>query len=122
MREDCTHYESRTYPGGEVARYCTEDLAPEAPWRCPDPCPGYERILLLSGDLEAGSLAASPPVGDEPDAVVADLVAVLDDAEDIVNAAGPEILTELDREQARKTPWWRRRKRGDGGDFRLSSR
>jgi hypothetical protein len=125
MREDCTHYESRTYEGGEVARFCTRDLAPEAPWRCPDPCAGYERILLIGGDFEAGSLAATPPAGEAPAARPGDIAAVLDDAEDIVLAAAPEVLAELDRQQARRLPWWRRwGRRGGGGDdgFRLSRR
>jgi hypothetical protein len=122
MREDCLHYESRAYEGGEVARFCTKDLAPEAPWRCPDPCAGYERILLIGSDFEAGSLAV-PPVGDAPDAEPQDIADVLDDAEDIVNAAAPDILADLDRKEAKKGPWWRRRRRGDdGGDFRLSNR
>jgi len=42
MRTDCRHYESRTYTSGEVVRKCRLDLAPEAPWRCPDDCPMYE--------------------------------------------------------------------------------
>ena len=62
MREDCVHYESRTYDDDdEVARFCTLDLAPEAPWRCPDNCPKYERILMIGADFEKGSLAETPP-------------------------------------------------------------
>ncbi len=124
MREDCAHYESRAYETGEVARFCTKDLAPEAPWRCPDPCSGYERIQLIGRDFEAGSLAAIPPVEDEPDAPAEDIAAVLDDAEAIIAAAAPEVIAELDGPSAKKAPWWRRRKgRGDDGDdFRLSSR
>ena len=41
MRVDCRNYESRTYANGEVVRKCRIDLAPEAPWRCPDDCPGF---------------------------------------------------------------------------------
>jgi len=68
MREDCVHYESRTYDDdGEVARFCTLGLAPEAPWRCPEHCPRYERITLLTGETEAGSLGHTPPVEDEPE-------------------------------------------------------
>ena len=37
MRSDCRYYESRTYGSGDVVRKCRIDLAPEAPWRCPDP-------------------------------------------------------------------------------------
>ena len=45
MRQDCKQFESRTYPDGETVRKCNLDLAPDAPWRCPDPCPGYEPRL-----------------------------------------------------------------------------
>ena len=43
MREECKNFESRTYANGETVRKCDLDLAPEAPWRCPDDCPRYER-------------------------------------------------------------------------------
>jgi len=79
MREDCCHYESRTYDDGEVARFCTLDLAPEAPWRCPEACPSYERILMIASDFEEGSLAHQPPVEDEPDGPVESIVDVLAD-------------------------------------------
>ena len=124
MREDCCHYESRTYDDGEVARFCTLDLAPEAPWRCPENCSGYERILMMGSDFEQGSLARRPPVEPEPEAPVEDIVDVLADAEAIVADATPSVVRELESE---RTPWWRRfrRRRGgpdDGDDFRLSSR
>ena len=45
MREECKHFQSRTYASGEVARFCVLDLAPEAPWRCPADCASYERRL-----------------------------------------------------------------------------
>ena len=124
MREDCCHYESRTYDDGEVARFCTLDLAPEAPWRCPADCHRYERILMIEGDFEQGSLAKRPAVEAEPDGAVEDIVDVLADAEQIVAAATPGVIEELDRERA---PWWRRLRRprrgpDDGEDFRLSNR
>lgn len=114
MREDCTFYESRTYTGGEVARFCTLDLAPEAPWRCPENCPKYERILFIEPDFEKGSLARAPSVGDAPDADSDAIAAVLDAAEDIVNAVGPQVLAEVEAERERR-PWWRRRGKGRGG-------
>jgi len=126
MREDCDHYESRTYDDGEVARFCTLGLAPEAPWRCPEGCPRYERLLIVTADFEKGSLAHTPPVEEEPDVPTVDVVDVLNDAEEIVDRAVPEVVAEIDRE---RTPWWRRRHRrrqhGDGEEgegFRLSSR
>ena len=49
MRTDCRHYESRTYPSGDIVRKCRIDLAPEAPWQCPAECPGYERRMIGRG-------------------------------------------------------------------------
>lgn len=124
MREDCVHFESRTYSDdGEVASFCTLGLAPEAPWKCPDDCPRYERLLLVDSDFEKGSLAHPPPVEDEPDESPEDIAAVLADAEQIVDDAESEVVADLDR-RPQKQPWWRRRRRGpdDGDDFRLSSR
>src|SRR5207244_6065472 len=56
MRTDCKNYESRTYANGEVVRKCRVDLAPEAPWRCPDDCVGYERRMIDAG-WQVGSLS-----------------------------------------------------------------
>ena len=124
MREDCVHYESRTYADdGEVARFCTLDLAPEAPWRCPEHCPRYERIALL-GDMDAGSLAQIPPVEAEPDEPPGAIADVLADAEAIVEAAEPEALAEVDNAPKSRRHWWQRRPADpdDGEDFRLSNR
>ena len=55
MRVDCRNYESRTYANGEVVRKCRIDLAPEAPWRCPDDCPGFSRRMMDAG-WQVGSL------------------------------------------------------------------
>jgi hypothetical protein len=124
MREDCVHYESRTYDDdGEVARFCTLGLAPEAPWRCPANCASYERIVMIASDFDAGSLARTPPVEDEPDAPAEDIADVLADAEEIVDEAEASVVADLDRPR-RKRSWWRRRRQGpdDGDDFRLSNR
>ena len=43
MRQDCKHYESRTYPNGETVRKCDLDLAPEAQVGCP-PCGGASNV------------------------------------------------------------------------------
>ena len=45
MRQDCKYFESRTSPNGDTVRKCDLDLAPEAPWRCPDDCPKFTRRL-----------------------------------------------------------------------------
>jgi hypothetical protein len=125
MREDCVHYESRTYADdGEVARFCTLGLAPEAPWRCPEHCPRYERITLLTGDMDAGSLADIPPVEDEPDEPPGAIADLLADAEAIVEAAEPDALAEADKATKPRRRWWQRRRADpdEGDDFRLSSR
>ena len=87
MREDCRHYQSRTYTSGEVARFCVLDMAPDAPWRCPDNCPVYERRLADAGWTH-GSLV-EPAVEDEPtDVPAADAADLLENAEEIVERRG----------------------------------
>jgi hypothetical protein len=84
MREDCRHFQSRTYSSGEVARFCVLDLAPEAPWRCPANCPRYEKGLTAT-DLVVGSLAR-PQVETEPEVPEGEAASVLEAAELIVTA------------------------------------
>lgn len=103
MRQDCKQFESRTYANGETVRKCNLDLAPEAPWRCPADCPKYER-RLADVNWSHGSLV-TPPTPEAPDAP--DIASILDEAEDIVNAAGPQILAEIEAER-RNRPFWRR--------------
>ncbi|HEX2038956.1 MAG TPA: hypothetical protein VHF47_04390 [Acidimicrobiales bacterium] len=109
MRHDCRHYETRTYATGETVHMCRLDLAPEAPWRCPAGCPKFERRGFDAGWTQ-GSLARRPQP-DDPPRLDAETAALLDQAEDIVNSVGPEILAEherrLDRE-LRSPPFWRR--------------
>jgi hypothetical protein len=108
MRTDCKHYDSRTYGSGEVVQKCRLDLAPEAPWRCPDGCPAFVKRRMDAG-WQYGSLApGARESGTAPEG--SDVAALLDEAEDIVNTAAPEVLGELDR-SARKRPFGRRRKR-----------
>jgi hypothetical protein len=114
MREDCRHFESRTYPGGEVARFCILDLAPEAPWRCPENCPQYERTLI-DGSFVTGSLVR-PEVEPEPDESPEAIQDLLDDAEMIVEAAEPEVLRELDATSGKSRKRWQFWKRGSGRD------
>jgi hypothetical protein len=101
MREECKHFQSRTYSSGEVARFCVLDLAPEAPWRCPENCPCYERRLADAGWTH-GKLV-EPPVEDEPDMAGSDIASLLDAAEIVVEQAAPGALAEAKaREQAAK--------------------
>src|SRR5689334_19976219 len=109
MREECKNFESRTYSSGETVRKCNLDLAPEAPWRCPENCPSYERRMAdVNWDH---STLVTPPAPPEPPTIDQSVVDLLDEAEDIVNAAGPAILAEMEIERPRQ-PWWRRLRRG----------
>ena len=113
MREECKHFQSRSYDTGEVVRFCELDLAPEAPWRCPDGCPSFERRLADVGWVH-GSLV-EPPIEDEP-ASGPDVVRLLEEAEDIIDAVVPETVAEVERDeqrsararQQRRWPWRRR--------------
>jgi hypothetical protein len=111
MREECKHFQSRTYASGEVARFCVLDLAPEAPWRCPDDCPCYERRLADAGWTH-GNLV-EPVVEAEPEMEGGDVASLLDAAEMVVEQAAPSALAEARaREQRSKGKGFlRRRKR-----------
>ena len=112
MREECIHFQSRTYASGEAARFCRLDLAPEAPWRCPDNCPSYKPRMADVGWVH-GSLV-EPAIEEEPEDPGEDVAALLDSAEDIVNEVAPGVLEEVRAEDARKDRsagrWWRRRR------------
>ena len=114
MREECKHFQSRTYASGEVARFCGLDLAPEAPWRCPTDCPRYERRMADAGWVH-GSLV-EPAIENEPEVPGGDVAAVLGNAEEIVNRVAPEVLADTRAEDRRRAAkerrrWWRRRRR-----------
>ncbi len=119
MREECRNFQSRTYSSGEVARFCVLDLAPEAPWRCPENCPAYAPRLADAGWVH-GSLV-EPPLEDEPNGEAGDIGALLGQAEEIVNEVAPAALAEARAADARREAqaakddsprrWWRRRGR-----------
>ena len=97
MRESCKFFESRTYPSGESVRKCDLDLAPEAPWRCPDDCKAYTP-RLADVNWNHGALV-TPPTPAEPPSVAANdpsIAALLDEAEDIVNSVVDETRREVD--------------------------
>jgi hypothetical protein len=98
MRQDCKFFESRTYRNGETVRKCDLDLAPEAPWRCPEGCTAFQPRLA---DVNwAHGSAVTPPTPPAPEGEA--IAELLDAAEEIVNAAGPEILAEVEAERRRQ--------------------
>ena len=125
MRQDCKHFESRSYPNGDTVRKCNLDLAPEAPWRCPEDCSGYTR-RLADVNWSYGSLV-TPATPAEPESVGEDdsVAALLDAAEDIINQAAPDVIADLDAERAkrerkglgrlRKGGTAKKKKKGKGG-------
>ena len=109
MRTECKHFESRTYANGDAVRKCNLDLAPDAPWRCPDDCPRYERRLADVAWVHGSAI--TPPTPDEvPGLDDGSAAAVLDEAEAIVNAIGLDLMGEIEAEQNTKRRWWRRKK------------
>ncbi len=111
MRTDCKHYESRTYSSGEAVRKCQLDLAPEAPWNCPADCPRYERRMIDAGWQYGSMTAGMEPSPPEPGLAMSDdVAALLDEAEDIVNAAGVDLFAEQEL-RANRRKMFRKRKR-----------
>ena len=110
MRTDCRHYESRTYAAGEVVRKCRLDLAPEAPWRCPADCPSFE-VRRMDVGWSYGSLTTAN-AAPEPEPAGVDVSALLDEAEDIVNAAAPDVLADIAAAESKgKRRFGKRKKR-----------
>lgn len=104
MRQDCKHFESRTYGNGETVRKCNLDLAPEAPWRCPADCPKFAK-RLADVNWSHGTLV-TPPTPDEPldalDRGDGSVAAILDEAEDFLNSIGAEVLAEVQQERTKR--------------------
>ena len=102
MRQDCKYFESRSYPNGDTVRKCDLDLAPEAPWRCPEDCPKYTR-RLADVNWAHGTLV-TPETPPEPESLGDDdsIAALLDAAEDIINEAVPSTLADLEEERRKR--------------------
>ncbi len=109
MRQECKHFESRTYANGETVRKCILDLAPDAPWRCPADCPRFEPRLAdvtwTYGTLVTPATPPEPPGLDDGSAA-----AILDEAEEIVNSIGAVVIAEVAAERSRERVGrrWRR--------------
>ena len=112
MREECTHFQSRTYASGEAARFCVLDLAPEAPWRCPENCPSYHRRMADVGWVH-GSLV-EPAIEDEPGPGGATWPSCSTRPRTSSTRWPPDVLDEVRAEDARRERsagrWWRRKR------------
>jgi hypothetical protein len=102
MRQDCKFFESRSYANGDTVRKCDLDLAPEAPWRCPDDCPAYTR-RMADVNWAHGTLV-TPETPPEPKSLGEDdsIAALLDAAEDIINDAVPSAIADLEEERRKR--------------------
>ena len=98
MRTECKNSESRSYPNGDTVRKCNLDLAPEAPWRCPDNCSGYER-RLADVAWTHGSLVVSPTPPEPSGLDDGSAAALLDEAEDFLNSVGADVRAEVEAER-----------------------
>lgn len=109
MNEQCKHYQSRTYDNGEAARYCALNLAPKAPWECPDPCASYAPRLVDVG-WSHGSLIPKA-VEPAPTSDAQAMEQVLGDAEAIVAAATAAIAEERAAQPGRVAGFFQRFRR-----------
>jgi hypothetical protein len=98
MRTECKNFESRSYPNGDTVRKCNIGLAPDAPWRCPENCSGYER-RLIDAAWTHGTLIV-PPTPEPKSLDDGSAAAVLDAAEGILNSIGADVRAEVDAERA----------------------
>lgn len=108
MRQECRNFESRTYANGETVRKCNLDLAPNAPWECPAQCSGFE--VRLDGGWTYGTMVSPPTPEHVPGLDDGTAAAVLDEAEDIINAIGAQVKAEVEAERVRTANdrGWRR--------------
>ena len=111
MRTDCRNFESRTLRTGDSVRRCRLDLAPEAPWRCPEDCPSYSprRIDLA---WESGSEPEAQTDATDDLELTDAAFDVLAQAESLLSEAGDAIRAEEAAKQAkraRRRPFKRRR-------------
>lgn len=112
MREECKHYQSRTYASGEVARFCVLGNAPDQPWSCPEACTTFEARFADVG-WQHGSLTRRSAVEPEPasEIPIEDRRDILRAASEIVESVAPELIEERRRALGESLPtrsrkWW----------------
>ena len=101
MRTECKHFESRTYANGDAMRRCRLDLAPDAPWRCPDECAKFDHRSVDIGGAHGSVVPTATPV--EPASVRdGSAASVLSEAEAIINAMADDIAAEIKEKKNKK--------------------
>jgi len=115
MRQECKNFESRTYANGETVRKCNLDLAPDAPWRCPENCKAFEP--RMDAGWKYGSLVQPPTPPEPPGLDDGSAAAILDEAEDYLNSIGPQVMSEagIEGPATRNRKGFRRLFRGNKG-------
>src|ERR1019366_3493605 len=114
MREECKHFQSRTYKSGEVARFCVLGLAPDQPWSCPENCLTYERRYVDIG-WSHGTLVDRPVEPPSPSVPIDERRELLESASEIVGAVAPAMfeerrrqLNDMAKKDRRAWKFWRR--------------
>jgi hypothetical protein len=115
MREECKHFQSRTYKSGEVARFCVLGNAPDQPWSCPADCVTFEPRLADVGWVHGSLVSRKVEKAPESDVPLDDRRELLNMASEIVNAVAPELfeerrkqLDEMQKKDRRNWKFWRR--------------
>ena len=98
MRQDCRNFESRTYANGDTVRKCNLDLAPDAPWRCPVHCSGF--APRMDAGWSYGTMVSPPTPIEPPGLDDGSAAAVLDEAEDIINSIGAQVLADVEADKS----------------------
>ena len=103
MRQDCKHFESRTFPNGDAVHRCKLDAAPEAPWRCPDECPLFEKRLIDAGwTLGSFNPRTEPQAEPEPEPAAEGVAELFEELEGIIDEAAPEIIADVEKRKRSK--------------------
>ena len=100
MREECKHFQSRTYASGRWRGSASSTWRPRPPGGAQPTARRYERRLADAGWVH-GTLI-EPAIEDEPSLPGEQVAEVLGHAEDIVNAIAAEAVAEARAEDARR--------------------
>lgn len=109
MRTDCKHYFRKTTQSGGVVEQCAIGRAPDAPERCPEGCPFFEKRQISHAGFVYGSLTPEAEPEDEPNTGE---MAVLDDLKSFMDEISDDVVRQ--EEQSRRSKprrsWFRRKR------------